>query len=481
MNTIKMWTLINAILKNFRGCFTRKASYKWFVIVTIGCLICNDSWGVTSIIRDLNIDYKLYETMLNFFRSKSWNLETLRKKWISTLINNAPIIKEMGYAILIGDGVKQSKEGKRMPGVKKIHKESGNSKKSEYMFGHMFGAIGVLIGNETKKYCTPISIRIHDGVSKIRIWEEGIKKTLAFSHVVQMVIDGVETTKKLGKSILILDRYFLSVKALMKLDELSEFGMEIITRAKKTCTAYYEKGKYCGRGRKPKKGKTVKVIGLFESKKEEFKEKILTLYGEKEKVRYYCIDLLWGQKLYKKLKFVLVEYNGIRSILVSTKLDLAPWRIIELYSYRFKIECCFREIKQVIKGFSYHFWSKKMPKLNRYKKKNEPGAIDNVINKKAKKLIIGALKAIEGYIFCNCVAIGILQILSIKLSPFIDKKLFRFIRTCSKTGYASELTISCYLRKNIFSFIRFYDGLEISQIINEKQDLARLYGNFTAS
>jgi hypothetical protein len=477
-----MWALINTILKNFRVCFTRKASYKWFVIITIGCLICNDSYGVTSIIRDLNINYKLYETMLNFFRSKSWELETLTKKWISIISNNVPIIREGDYAILIGDGVKQPKEGKRMPGVKKLHQESENSKKAEYMFGHMFGAIGVLIGNENKRYCMPISIKIHDGVNKIRVWNEGIKKTLAFSHVVQMVIDGIEITKTLGsKSILILDRYFLSVNALMKLDNSSEFGMEIITRAKKTCTAYYEKGKYCGRGRRAKKGKTVKVMSLFESKKEEFKRKVLTLYGKEEKVRYYCIDLLWGQKLYKKLRFVLVEYNGIQSIVVSTKLDLDPCRIIELYSYRFKIESCFRELKQVIKGFSYHFWSKKMPKLNKYKKKDEPEAIDNVISKKARKLIIGALKAIEGYVFCNCVAIGILQILSIKVSPFIDKKLFRFIRTNSKTGYASELTISCYLRKNIFSFIRFYDGLEVSQIINEKQNLAGLYQDFTAS
>jgi hypothetical protein len=406
MNTIKMWPLINTILKDFRDCFTRKASYKWFIIITIGCLICNDSYGVTSIIRDLNINYKLYETMLNFFRSKTWELETLTKKWIGILVNNGLIIKEGDYAVLIGDGVKQPKEGKRMPGVKKLHQESENSKKAEYMLGHMFGAIGVLMGNESKMYCTPISIRIHDGVNKIRIWNEGINETIAFSHVVQMVIDGVEITKKLGKSILILDRYFLSVKALMKLNELNEHGMEIVTRAKKTCTAYYEKNKYCGRGRKPKKGKTVKVMGLFESKKEEFKEKTLTLYGKRENVSYYCIDLLWGQKLYKKLRFVLVEYNGIQSILVSTKLDLDPCRIIELYSYRFKIESCFREIKQVIKGFSYHFWSKKMPKLNKYKKKDEPEAIDYVIGEKAKKLIIGALKAIEGYVFCNCVAIG---------------------------------------------------------------------------
>ena len=474
-----MWKIINKILISFKLCFARKASYSWFIIITMGCLVSNDSWGITSIVRDLNIDYRLYQTMLNFFRSKAWNLEDLINRWINILIDNAPIIKENGYTLLIGDGVKQSKEGKRMPGVKKLHQESENSTKPEYIFGHMFGAIGVLIGNEAKKYCTPISIKIHDGVNTIRKWNEESKES--FSHVVQMIIDGTEITKKFGKSLLILDRYFLSVPALTKLDELNDVRMHIITKAKKPCTAYNEKNKYCGRGRKPKKGKTIKVMELFESKKDAFKKTELTLYGKKEKVNYYCIDLLWGQKLYKKLRFVLVEYDNIQSILVSTMLSLDPCKIIELYSYRFKIESCFREIKQVIKGFSYHFWSKKMPKLNRFKKKSEGEPIEKVTGEKAKKLIIGALKAIEGYVFCNCVAIGILQILSIKVSLFIDNKVFRFIRTFSRTKYASELTISCYLRKNLFSFIRFYEGLEISQIINGKQNLCCLNEDFEAS
>ena len=35
----------------------------------------------------------------------------------------------------------------------------------------------------------------------------------------------------------------------------------------------------------------------------------MVLYGKKEKLHYYSIDLLWGQKLYQELRFVLVEYK----------------------------------------------------------------------------------------------------------------------------------------------------------------------------
>ena len=43
---------------------------------------------------------------------------------------------------------------------------------------------------------------------------------------------------------------------------------------------------------------------------------------KRESIRYYCIDLLWGQKLYQELRFVLVEMNGVQGILASTSLEL---------------------------------------------------------------------------------------------------------------------------------------------------------------
>ena len=76
-----------------------------------------------------------------------------------------------------------------------------------------------------------------------------------------------------------------------------------------------------------------------------------------------------GQKLYQELRFVLVEMNGIQSILVSTSLKLEPLSIICLYSYRFRIECTFRELKQQTGAFCYHFWSKHMPKLSYSKRR----------------------------------------------------------------------------------------------------------------
>ena len=247
-----------------------------------------------------------------------------------------------------------------MPGVKKLFQESEDSAKPEFIHGHMFGGLGILAGSVRRWACIPLSIRLHDGLQAAREWKGA--SVSAASHVVQMVEDAWHAARTFGDSLLLLDRYFLTVPALEKLKELNGSGsvhMEIVTKAKKSCTAYQKPGpRRPGRGRPPKKGAAVRLKELFGSHKGQFQEAEIELYGKKEAIRYYCIDLLWGQKLYQELRFVLVEMDGVQGILASTSLALEPLSIIRLYSYRFRIECTFRELKQQIGAFCYHFWSK---------------------------------------------------------------------------------------------------------------------------
>ena len=85
-----------------------------------------------------------------------------------------------------------------------------------------------------------------------------------------------------------------------------------------------------------------------------------------------------------------MEMNGVQSILAGTSLTLDPLSIIWLYSYRFWIECTFWELKQQIGAFCYHFWSKHMPKLNYYRKKEEPSPLECVEGEKSRKKNTGS-------------------------------------------------------------------------------------------
>lgn len=78
----------------------------------------------------------------------------------------APLYKEEDFHILVGDSVKQSKEERRMPGVKKLFQESENSAKPNYIHGHMFGGLGILAGNVRNWSYIPICIRLHNGLKE---------------------------------------------------------------------------------------------------------------------------------------------------------------------------------------------------------------------------------------------------------------------------------------------------------------------------
>jgi hypothetical protein len=260
------------------------------------------------------------------------------------------------------------------------------------------------------------------------------------------------------------------VPALKSCEECNKEAPEllhILTKAKMSCVAYTKPTKSFGAGRPRRKGKTIKLKELFTEKKDEFIQTTMNLYGKDEKVEYLCLNLLWGPKLYKELRFVLVKYNGVISILATSKLDMEPERMILLYSYRFKIECTFREFKQVIGGFSYHFWSKEMPKINKYSKKGSKQPVEEIEDIEKKYLISSALKAIEGYVMFSAIAMGIIQIIAIRYSNDINKISFRFLRT-KTDNIVSEATVACFLRKNIFWLINKNKKSMISDIIMSK-------------
>ncbi len=49
---------MNNTLVDFKDCFSRKATFCWYVIIVLGLMFRSEHLGVTSIIRELNINPK---------------------------------------------------------------------------------------------------------------------------------------------------------------------------------------------------------------------------------------------------------------------------------------------------------------------------------------------------------------------------------------------------------------------------------------
>ena len=467
------WRFINETLIQFRNCFSREATFQWFMIVIAGLMTRSDHQGVTSILRELLLDPSKYTSLVHFFHSEAWLLSTIREKWLEIVKSSGLISYINGRMVLIGDGVKQAKEANRMPGVKKLHQESADSTKSEYIRGILFGGLGILVGGAAKLFCLPLSMSIHEGNEAILKWKKSEYKD--DSHITRLIREACKSAKALGESCwLLMDAYFLSEPGLKAIaEETAKAGKELvvlITRAKDSYTGWWKPDGSIrnkdGTVKNPKIRDAFKIFDLFK-KVDSFTEETLTVYGERKKVKYLCVNLLWRKGFFQEIRFVLVDMDGVRSILASTSLDLDPCTIIELYCYRFKIETFFRAFKQILGGFSCHFWCGRMPIYKPFAKAVEmAAALAEVTGKTSRDSIICTYDAIEGFVLFACIAMGLIQLCSLKFSFEINKNEKHWLRTKSSTIPSEETTQIC-LRYSLRTLCDKYDDLALVTAIQE--------------
>ena len=69
-----------------------------------------------------------------------------------------------GRGVIVGDGIKIGKEGKKMPGVKLLHQDSQSNSKAEYIMGHSLQVIAVLAQGLSTYFAIPLVGQIHEGI-----------------------------------------------------------------------------------------------------------------------------------------------------------------------------------------------------------------------------------------------------------------------------------------------------------------------------
>lgn len=448
-----MWNFIHSVLSSFRACFSRTAAYNWFYTIVVGLMIRSDSLGLTSVIRDLNLAHSCYEKIIHFFRSSSWNLKDLHMHWYDVIMEQKIAYQHKERLVFVIDGTKQSKEGHYMPGVKKMANDSDTQSKPQTMHGHMAGMLSILIGTAEKMAALPLKMNIQDGVKEMSNWiGSGVSGE---SHLVQMFRMTSEAVNHFKQNAIVLaDRLFLTMTALKEIkqhNEISEYKLHMVTKCKKNIVAYNKpvpkEKRQCGR---PRKRGTAFHLNDFFQQSHWFHKVTMRLYGEEKEVSYYAVNLLWGHGELFELCFVLVAYDKVTSILATTDLTMSAEEVIELYAKRFRIEHLFRSLKQYYGGFSYHFWTKAMPRLNRYKKKTDPDPLSTVTDARHRKRIISALRATEMYLFLCNIAIGLTMIVSIRFD--FDPSKLRYQRTPAKKK-PSEENVQLYLRKELLGFL----------------------------
>jgi hypothetical protein len=449
-------------MKELRPCFSRQQTFFWFVLVAMCITVRVDFAGATSLIRAMGLDAFYYDRILDFFHSTGINLQSIKTVWTNLVIKSGLAFTVNGRVILVGDGVKIPKEGRKMPGVKSLHQESESNSKAEFIMGHSFQAVALLTSAMGYFFATPLAAEIHEGI----------------------VESNRDTRTLLGKMATLVQSLALAVPAYFLGDAyyakqtlilpLLKSGVHIITRVAKSAVAFYPPPIKTNRGRgRPKLyGRKIKLMDVFKDPAA-FTPGTGSMYGEEQvQFRFRSIDLLWRPiGVLVRFVFVIHPIRG-NAIFLSTDL-IDPIQIIEIYSLRYKIEVTFKQALHSIGTFTYHFWMRGMTKIKRCSGNQYLHRKTEEYRQQVKR----KLKAYHVYIQIGLIVQGVLQIISMTIHKEVWLCFGSWIRTIRPNVLPSEAVVMKALRNTVSEFLAS-DQLDpsVAKFIIEKIDFTRTEG-----
>jgi len=267
---------LEQIVKQLQPAFSREATFQWFVILLWGIVLSTQAPAITSYLNALGLGEEYYAQALHWFHSSAFTIDELCKCWGRWLEEHPNARRLKGQRVYVGDGIKVSKEGRKMPGVKRLHQESEDVSKPEWIRGHYFSALGLLLGVGEALFASPIVFKLHDGI-------EAVEADAQLTVVEKMAVVCVQFMAQ--GSYAVLDAYYASAKVLKP---FREQGLHLITRVKISTVAHAafsrRPGKH-GPGRHRKWGSEIKLRELF-APLEQCEQASVRLYGLPVKVSF---------------------------------------------------------------------------------------------------------------------------------------------------------------------------------------------------
>ena len=452
-----LWLHWYQAIRLLRPAFSRNLTFLWFATIAAAFTVRGELLGVTSLVRALKLNPKCYERLLSNFHSNGINLDSLCSLWAQVVLRLFPSpVRINNRLVLVGDGIKVAKRGKKMPGVKLLHQVS-DSNKPEYIMGHSLQSVCILVNAASSVFAVPLVTRIHEGF----IWSNRDQRTL-----LDKMINLVRSTGIAQTFYFVADAFYASGKMA---DGLIEKGNHLISRVKSNAVAFTpcpapDRRK---RGRPKLYGDKVLLKSLL-TDTDSMQLSPSVVYGEVAgMLRYRMQDLLWRPSG-RVVRFVAVVHPTRGScLLMCTDTTLDPVEIIRIYGLRFKIEHTFKQAVNVIGTFSYHFWMKDMKPTKR-----RTG--DKYMPCKSERYRRNVKRKVHSYhVFIQAchIAQGLAQYLSTAFPALVWASFGSWLRTIRSSIPPSELVVTTALRQCLPQFLlSSSDSDTLAKFMLEKQD-----------
>jgi hypothetical protein len=432
-------------------------TFLWLTVVVAGLTVRTDLLGVTSIVRALKLHPRLYTTLCKSFHSTGVHLDQLTRLWAQVALRLFPQpLRVNGRYVLVGDGIKVPKCGRKMPGVKLLHQPSNASTKPTYIMGHSLQAVGLLVQAATTVVAVPLAARIHEGL----VWSNRDRRTLLDKMLVLLDVVAIS-----DPFYFVADAYYAAHKIV---NGLLDQGNHLITRVKSNAIAYAVAERPSKlRGRPPLYGQKVALKSLLANAMP-MQSAPSPVYGEHNiTIAYRVGDLLW-RPAGRLVRFVAVIHPTRGScLLMCTDLSLAAPDIIRLYGLRFKIEHGFKQAVRVIGSFGYHFWMHDMKPIGRR-------SGDQHLHRASigyRKAIKRKLHAYHVFIAAGVICQGLMNYLSVAFPRLVWTAFGSWLRTIRPGIAPSELVVMHALRQSLPDFLL---GCEkehyLAKVVIEMQD-----------
>jgi len=462
---MKLWIHWWKCVAQLRPACTRNATFLWMATALLAMSIRPELAGVTSLVRAVWLPDAAYQSLLNLFHSSGLDIEALTELWIRLALRLFTPLRVNGSVVAVIDGLKVPKEGRKMPAVKSLHQESTNNTKPEFISGHSFQALGLLVrGPLGQLFSVLLMSRIHEGL----VFSNRDKRSL-LDKMVQMFLPAAGSLN--GPVVLVADAYYASKKVIVP---LLDKGHHLVTRVKSNAVAWCPAPQPQRRvpGRPRMYGDKVVLRELW-SRTDLFSCAPSPVYGDNNvELRYYCVDLLW-RPVGRRVRFVLVHHplRG-KVILMSTDTSLSPLDIISTYGYRFKIEVAFKQALRTLGTYAYHFWMQDMTP----RKRRSGNQHLHHKTEEYRRLVRRKMDAYHRFVQLGCIAQGLLQYLSLSFRKQVWKDFARasWMRTMNISRPPSEAVVSHALRVSLPEFLACTDDEHpLKKLLFEKADLER--------